>query len=160
MARLPARALLALVAVLLMASLLVLRFYHPGGVSVQQAERAGSIGCRQAASAFRLRQSGVWLTLSGQVVRLLPDEYGRFQHQRFFLACPSGQTVLIVNDTSIGRRVPVRLGDAVVVRGQYVWNAQGGLVHFTHHAQGSAQGGWIEFAGKLFSLSAEATRQT
>ncbi|MBV9279457.1 MAG: DUF3465 domain-containing protein, partial [Chloroflexi bacterium] len=37
-----------------------------------------------------------------------------------------------------------------VVRGQYVWNAQGGLIHFTHHGTGS-ESGWILVRGKLYA---------
>ena len=109
-------------------------------------------GCTDAARTFRSHLSGVWLTAEGQVTRVLADSEGRFRHQRFILRCRSGQTLLIVNDVSIGQRAPVTVGHEVVVRGQYVWNRQGGLVHFTHHAQAGGDGGWILYRGKVYSL--------
>jgi len=47
--------------------------------------------------------------------------------------------------------VPVAEGDHVIVHGEYVWNAQGGLIHFTHHdPQGTHEGGYIEDNGKTY----------
>jgi hypothetical protein len=44
--------------------------------------------------------------------------------------------------------VPAVVGDALLVHGEYVWNEQGGLVHFTHHdPDGSHESGWIERLG-------------
>ena len=48
-------------------------------------------------------------------------------------------------------RVPVTEGDHVIVHGEYVWNAQGGLIHFTHHdPQGTHEGGYIQDNGKTY----------
>jgi len=58
------------------------------------------------------------------------------------------QTVLIDNNVDIGRRAAVAVGDAVTVHGEYVWNEQGGLIHFTHHDPAHThEGGWIEVDG-------------
>ena len=120
-------------------------------VTVRDASRAGAVGCSQVATGFQKHESGIWLTVSAIIARLLPDSYGRNEHQRFIVRCPSGQTILIVNDVSIGQRVPVGMGQRVVVRGQYVWNRQGGLIHFTHHRDGN--GGWILFQGHVYALA-------
>lgn len=88
--------------------------------------------------------------MSGSVDRLLSDESSDTGlHQRFILkVAGSAQTLLITNNVSIGRRVPVAPGDSVVVHGEYVWNAEGGLVHFTHHdPEHTHEGGWIERQG-------------
>lgn len=102
------------------------------------------------ARAFAEHRSNVEVTAEGQVTRLLADETSDTgTHQRFLLALRgSTQTLLVTNNVSIGKRVPVAAGDALVVHGEYVWNDQGGLVHFTHHdPQGSHPGGWIERQG-------------
>ncbi|MGI8827836.1 MAG: DUF3465 domain-containing protein [Chloroflexota bacterium] len=112
-------------------------------IGVKDAQRAGQVGCAQVTAADLHRTSSHWVTLRAIVYGLLADSQGRYEHQRFLLRCPSGLTVLVVNDVSIGQRVPVRLGDVVTVRGIYVWNGLGGLVHFTHHSLGAPQGGWI-----------------
>jgi hypothetical protein len=102
------------------------------------------------ARAFAEHRSNVEVTADGQVARLLADETSETgTHQRFVLALRgSSQTLLITNNVSIGRRVPVVVGDALVVHGEFVWNDQGGLIHFTHHdPDRSHEGGWIERQG-------------
>lgn len=154
--RLPARGpILAVLAALIIIGAAYLQMKRPG-VSLKDASSASKIGCREARHAFSTHASDVWLTLSGPVIRLLGDEYGRYQHQRFIVGCSTGLTVLIINDISIGKRVPVSLGDLVTVRGQYVWNALGGLVHFTHHDPSGGVGGWILFQGALYSFGSSA----
>jgi Protein of unknown function (DUF3465) len=155
------RAFLPVLALLVVGSLLFLREQSRGGsISANDAERSAGAVCSQVSIPFRQRESGVWLSISGKVTRTLSDEYGQLQHQRFIISCTSGRTVLIVNDVSIGQRVPVQIGDSVIVRGQYVWNRQGGLLHFTHHAQGGGQGGWIEFHHRLYSLAPSSLLNT
>ncbi len=141
-----------LVAVLLIAGGVLLLRLTRTTASVHDAGRHAGVRCSQVDRAYRDHQSGTWLTLSAQVTRLLPDEQSTLVHQRFIVACPSGQTVLIVNDVSIGQRVPVHLGDEVIVRGEYVWNRLGGLLHFTHHSLNGGQGGWIYFRSRLYSV--------
>ena len=64
----------------------------------------------------------------------------------------SAQTLLIDNNVDIGKRVPVANGDDVVVHGEYVWNDQGGLIHFTHHDPAHThEDGWIELKGARYS---------
>lgn len=102
------------------------------------------------ARAFADHRSNVEVTADGEVARLLADETSDTgTHQRFILALRgSSQTLLVTNNVSIGKRVPVVVGDSVVVHGEYVWNDQGGLVHFTHHdPERSHEGGWIERQG-------------
>ena len=126
-------------------------------ISPRAAAQQAAIGCSQASAAFRGRQNHEWITISAPVVRILPDEYGTYQHQRFIVRCPSGQTVLITNDVSVGSRVPVAIDTPLVVHGEYIWNAQGGLVHFTHHG-GANGGGWILFRGKVYAGSSGGFR--
>jgi hypothetical protein len=64
----------------------------------------------------------------------------------------SAQTLLIENNVDIRKRVPLSTGDGVIVRGEYVWNDQGGLIHFTHHdPDHSHEDGWIELKGVRYT---------
>lgn len=46
---------------------------------------------------------------------------------------------------NIAPRVAVEVGTQVRVRGEYLWNLQGGIIHKTHRDQRSqTSGGWIE----------------
>lgn len=131
-------------AILLLALLAVTACLPPASTAAPTADNAA------IARAFADHRSNVEVTADGEVTRLLADETSETgTHQRFILTLRgSSQTLLITNNVSIGKRVPVVVGDAVVVHGEYVWNDQGGLVHFTHHdPERSHEGGWIERQG-------------
>jgi uncharacterized protein DUF3465 len=99
------------------------------------------------------RRSIVEVTAEGVVTAILSDDSGPSgTHQRFIIRLTGAtQTVLVDNNVTIGRRVPVTSGDDVVVHGEYVWNDQGGLIHFTHHDPApSHEGGWIDLHGTRY----------
>jgi hypothetical protein len=104
--------------------------------------------------AYADHRSGVEVTADGAVMRLLSDDTGPSgTHQRFIVQVKgSTQTLLIDNNIDIGKRVPVATGDDVIVHGEYVWNDQGGLIHFTHHdPDHTHEDGWIELKGIRYS---------
>jgi hypothetical protein len=104
--------------------------------------------------AFAEHRSGIEVTAEGSVTRLLSDDTGPSgTHQRFIMQVKgAAQTLLIDNNVDVGKRIPVATGDAVVVHGEYVWNDQGGLIHFTHHdPDHSHEDGWIELKGTRYS---------
>jgi len=95
-------------------------------------------------------RSTVEVTAEGAVTSVLADDSGPSgTHQRFIIRLTGAtQTVLVDNNVTIGRRVPVAPDDEVIVHGEYIWNDQGGLIHYTHHDPAPAhEGGWIEFKG-------------
>lgn len=101
---------------------------------------------------FADQRSGVWIEVSGVVTRLLADDNDGSRHQRFILRLPAGQTLLIVHNIDLAPRVTgLKVGSRVNLRGEYEWNARGGLVHWTHHdPDGQVPGGWVEFAGQRY----------
>ena len=104
--------------------------------------------------AFAEHSSGIEVTAQGSVTRLLSDDTGPSgTHQRFIMQLAgSAQTLLIDNNVDIGKRVPLATRDDVVVHGEYVWNDQGGLIHFTHHDPAHThEDGWIELKGIRYS---------
>jgi hypothetical protein len=106
-----------------------------------------------AQRAFEHHTDGVELTISGTVDRALSDLSGPSgPHERFIvLLADVKMTVLIEHNLSIAPRVPVEVGEGIVVHGEYVWNAQGGLVHFTHHdPDRSHEGGYVLYAGRRY----------
>ena len=100
--------------------------------------------------AFAEKRSTVEVTAQGVVTSVLTDDSGPSGvHQRFIIRLVgSTQTVLVDNNVTIGQRAPVLQGSNVSVHGEYVWNDQGGLIHFTHHDPARThEGGWIELSG-------------
>jgi hypothetical protein len=104
-------------------------------------------------AAFERRAENVELTASGAIDRVLSDQDGPSgRHERFIVRLPDvGMTVLVEHNLSIAPRVPVAVGEPIVVHGEYVWNAQGGLLHFTHHdPDRSHEGGYIMYGGRRY----------
>jgi len=95
-------------------------------------------------------RSTVEVTAQGIVTSVLADETGPSgRHQRFIIRLAgSTQTLLIDNNVDVGQRVPVAPSDDVTVHGEYIWNEQGGLIHYTHHDPApDHEGGWIDRNG-------------
>jgi hypothetical protein len=104
------------------------------------------------AQAFAGKASGQQGEGQGTVTRLLPDDTSGDRHQRFIVKLASGQTLLIAHNIDVAPRVEgLQVGDAVSFKGQYEWNNQGGLVHWTHRdPRGRHLPGWITFKGKTY----------
>ena len=103
------------------------------------------------AAAERARGTKTWVVDHGTVQRLLRDDTKRPRHQRFVVRVDAGTTVLIAHNIDLAPRVPLKRGDRVAFRGEYVWNAQGGIVHWTHRDRRDPKaGGWIVWKGQNF----------
>jgi hypothetical protein len=99
---------------------------------------------------YAARRSAVEVTAEGVVTAVLPDDTGPSgTHQRFIIRLAGAtQTVLIDNNVTVGQRVPIATSDDVTVHGEYIWNDQGGLIHYTHHDPAPGhEGGWIDHNG-------------
>jgi uncharacterized protein DUF3465 len=93
---------------------------------------------------FRARRSNIEVETGGRVVRLLPDDREGSPHQRFLLRVSGGTTVLVAHNLALAARVSVGPGDSVELRGEYEWNAKGGVIHWTHADPGGRhERGWI-----------------
>ena len=102
-------------------------------------------------SAFENQQSGFMTTVPGEVVRILPDDEQGSRHQRFIIQITDSHTLLVSHNIDLAPRAPVALGDSLKVRGQYEWNPQGGVIHWTHHdPQGDDEGGWVRYRRKVY----------
>jgi len=102
--------------------------------------------------AFQNHARDVRVDGSGSVSRVLADDNQGERHQRFLVHLPTGQSVLIVHNIDIAPRVDnLRVGDEIEFEGEYVWNNQGGLVHWTHHDPAQRhRAGWVKHAGHVY----------
>ncbi len=108
---------------------------------------AGSV-----AAAFRSHARAAVVEGTGHVAKLLADDRHGSRHQRFLLRVDGGPTVLVAHNIDLAERVaPLQAGDEVRFRGEYVWNAKGGILHWTHaDPDRRHEGGWIEVGGRRF----------
>lgn len=102
--------------------------------------------------AYDDRASNMQVMVQGRVVALLSDDTYGDRHQRFIIELPNGQTLLIAHNIDIAPRVSgLTIGDLVYVYGEYEWNEDGGVIHWTHHdPDGGHIDGWIERNGIRF----------
>src|ERR1043166_2173323 len=102
--------------------------------------------------AFETKSSNIQVEGEGTIDRLLADDLDGGRHQRFIVRLPSGQTILIAHNIDLAARIAdLKKGDTVSFYGEYVWNAQGGTVHWTHHdPQGRHLSGWLKHNGQTY----------
>ena len=107
---------------------------------------------RVLAGAFDERRSGFQMEGDGIVIRLLPDDNDGSRHQRFVMKLYSEQTLLVAHNIDLAPRVSsLREGDRVAFKGEYEWNASGGVIHWTHRdPNGRHVAGWVRHNGRTY----------
>jgi hypothetical protein len=107
--------------------------------------------------AWRGHHSYVEVTAQGSAARLLGIRMGPSgAHEGFILhlrgAYGHGLTVKVEDNIDITGPVPLQAGDDVEVRGEYIYNARGGIIHYTHHdPRGKHPPGYIRVHGRTYS---------
>ncbi len=139
-------------------------YYYPGLIHLLPAVekksnftivgQSGAPGNGVLASAFRNRASNLQVSGSGRVQSILSDDTQGSKHQRFILKLDSGQTLLVAHNIDLAPRIgSLRVGDTVDFYGEYEWNAQWGVIHWTHHDPpgGSRHAaGWLKHKGRTY----------
>ena len=103
-------------------------------------------------NAFKNNQSGIQVSGTGKVTRILSDDTAGSKHQRFILKLPSNQTILIAHNIDLAPRVEsLKIGDTISFYGVYEWNSKGGTVHWTHHDPKRRHiGGWLKKGSQTY----------
>jgi hypothetical protein len=91
------------------------------------------------------------VTVRGTVTALLGDspDRGDGVHQRFDIEV-DGTRVEIDHNLRLAGRVPVATGSVVVLHGQFEPDPGRPVIHYTHHATGRHEGGWIDLGGTRY----------
>lgn len=96
--------------------------------------------------------SKVTVTVKGTIIKVLSDDNDGARHQRFIIKLSNAQTLMISHNIDIAPRVPgITVKKDIIIHGEYIWNEQGGLIHWTHHdPNGKHENGWIIFNNKKY----------
>lgn len=123
-----------------------------GLLSYSPADQTSVTAEARLQHAFEARRDDFWIEASGRVVRVLPDDLDGSRHQRIIVALDTGQTLLIAHNIDLAPRIEsLEPGSHLGFRGEYVWNARGGVIHWTHHDPGGDRvGGWLEYRGRRY----------
>ena len=83
---------------------------------------------------------------------MLSDDFDVSSHQRFILKLDSGQTLLIAHNIDLAPSINELMeGDYVEFYGEYEWNYEGGVIHWTHHDPSNKHvGGWLKHRGHIY----------
>jgi hypothetical protein len=118
---------------------------------------AGDTGNVAVYDAWRAQRSHVEVTADGSVARVLGLRQGPTGlHEGFLLhlrgAEGHGLTVRVEDNVDITGRIPLVSGDDVEVRGEYIYDPRGGLIHYTHHdPRGHHSSGYVRVNGRVYS---------
>jgi hypothetical protein len=137
----------------LIASLAVYIFsLQHNNFSSDEIAMASSHGDQLLEDAFEHQSNDIQIEGRGTVVEILPDDNDGDRHQRFIIQLSSGQTLLIAHNIDLAPRIPgLSQGDEITFRGEYEWNAKGGVIHWTHHdPDGKHSAGWIKHNNKTY----------
>jgi hypothetical protein len=131
------------------ACLLAVLSAWPMGINAASQHHYASDPIRDA---FEHHRSGQSLTLGATVIRLLSDDRDGSRHQRFIIRADSGISLLIAHNVDLAPRLQgLAVGDRLKLSGEYEWNAQGGLLHWTHRdPAGHHRPGYIEWKGRRY----------
>jgi len=126
----------------------------PGLGSPQVEDRgttSGTVERSDIRSLYDAQRSGVMVSTVGNVTRILKDDNEGSRHQRFLFKNPEGLTLLVAHNIDLAPRVPLEVDDQISIYGQYEWNNQGGVLHWTHHDPNKRHAeGWIMHNGKKY----------
>ena len=125
--------------------------FLPASIDASSSQSEADDG-RIIAEAFERELNNVQIVGSGTVVRILADDTKGSRHQKFILKLDSGQTLLVAHNIDLAPRIPdLETGDSVGFYGEYEWNANGGVLHWTHHDPAARHvGGWLEHRGRRY----------
>lgn len=126
-------------------------------VSISEEINALPLSCRNSViiEAFEKQQSDVQIKGCGNVDKILADDNKGSRHQKFIVQLEGIQpkhTILIAHNIDLAPKIDsLSHGDNVVFYGQYEYNPQGGVVHWTHHDPAARhQHGWIDHQGQRY----------
>jgi hypothetical protein len=107
-------------------------------------------------AAWRDQRSGIEVNASGSVARLLGTRSGPSgRHEGFLLhlrgAAGHGLTVRVEDNLELTGPIPLTEGESVDVRGEYIYDARGGLIHYTHRdPRGRHAAGYVRAGNLLY----------
>lgn len=89
-------------------------------------------------------------TLRGTVSILLPDDMQGLKHQLFRFKTADGNTVQCAHNIDLAPYVPLKVGDAIEIKGEFIKQQPYDIIHWTHHDPKGGEGGYIKLNGKLY----------
>jgi hypothetical protein len=128
---------------------------QPSGGAPDRAPARAAVSS-DVCNAYRAQSQRVEVTASGTVVKVLGIRRGPSGvHEGFLLATDPASgcrlTLRIEHNLDIAGRVPLERGEPLELRGEYIYDSRGGIVHWTHRdPRGRHPGGYIKANGEVY----------
>ena len=102
--------------------------------------------------AFQNQKNDIQIHGEGVVIRILSNDLVEPRHQRFIIKISPRQTLLVAHNIDIADRVQNLQTDSTIeFYGEYDWNPEGGVIHWTHHdPDGNHIDGWLKYNGNTY----------
>ena len=103
-------------------------------------------------TAFQNKESNLQVNGKGTVTILLENDTSGTRHQKFIIKLASGQTLLVSHNIDLAPMInSLKIGDNIEFYGEYLWNDEGGLIHWTHtDPSGEHIDGWLFHNGLFY----------
>lgn len=105
-------------------------------------------------STYAGQGSGQEVLAQGNVAAILGTREGPSGEHEGFLLQLTGDCDLVVRvetNVDLTGPVPLRAGEAAIVKGQYEYTVMGGVIHWTHHdPAGRHVAGYVQAGGKVY----------
>lgn len=109
-------------------------------------------GFKTVQDAYQYRQTGIMAEVTGAVVRTLSVDKEQPDLQQFVIRLTNGQTILVTHRAGVEGRIPLAIGDTVLVRGEYAWTETGGMLRHTERDLSTQRRhGWVEHQGERYN---------
>jgi hypothetical protein len=153
------RKLIAFVGLLAVIYALALQhgFFAHGEGAVESAlaaspQQPGDCDGSELSAAYGNHQSRADVCGRGVIAKVLRDDTQGARHQRVIVRLTGGQTVLIAYNYDLAPRIDgLRAGSPIEFAGEYEWNPQGGIVHWTHRDPARRHAaGWVRYGGHRY----------
>ncbi len=108
-------------------------------------------------SAWQQHRSPVEVTANGTIVKVLGIRGGPSGRHEGFLVHLSGNeahdlTIRVEDNVDLTGPIPLHAGDAVELRGEYIFDPRGGILHYTHRdPRGRHPSGYVRVNGRMYS---------
>lgn len=106
-----------------------------------------------AGKKTQIQREKVFVTIRGTITLLLPDDTQGNPHQLFRLkAMIKGKETIVqcAHNTKLAPYVPLKVGDAVEIKGEFIDEKPYDIIHWTHYDPKGGEGGYISHQGKKY----------
>lgn len=111
------------------------------------ANQASAIQAQKAKKDVTPAANKDWKMVEGTVSKLLPDDLNGSKHQHFLVAVSPSKTVKVAHNIDLAAYVPVKVGDKVTMKCEYIKSSPYDVAHWTHYDPRGGEGGYIEHNG-------------